>query len=161
MEVREALLEDRLPVRRMLELYQHDLSDIWDQDIDASGEYGYALDSFWASGRCKAFVARVDGHHAGFALVDRRSKVGQDAWWMDQFFILKKYRRRGIGDALARAVFAALPGLWEIGQMTNNVAAQAFWRRVIDQHTGGRYVEHELTGGWWEGVVQCFDSSMQ
>lgn len=140
----------------MLELYQHDLSDIWDQEIDAHGEYGYALDRFWSVDGCKAFVACVNGHYAGFALVDRESKVGEDAFWMDQFFVLKKYRRRGVGALLARAVFSALPGSWEVGQMADNLAAQQFWRGVIAGHTGGRYAEHRLAGGWWEGVVQCF-----
>ena len=46
-EITGASLEDRLPVFRMLELYQHDLSDIWDQDLDVHGEYGYELDRFW------------------------------------------------------------------------------------------------------------------
>jgi hypothetical protein len=35
---REAKQEDRLPLYRMLELYQHDLSNIWDQDLDINGE---------------------------------------------------------------------------------------------------------------------------
>jgi len=158
LEVREANAQDRVPIHRMLELYQHDLSDIWDQDLDAQGEYGYALDRYGSSGACKAFVACVGGHYAGFALVDRESKVGKDAYWMDQFFILKKYRGQGIGGAVARTVFAALPGAWEVGQMARNLPARKFWRRVIAEHTGGRYVEHELAGGWWEGFVQCFQS---
>lgn len=42
LEVRPAAAADRLPLSRMLELYQHDLSDVWDQDLDVRGEYGYA-----------------------------------------------------------------------------------------------------------------------
>ena len=38
LDVRHATLADQLPIRRMLELYQHDLSDIWDQDLDVHGE---------------------------------------------------------------------------------------------------------------------------
>ena len=43
LQVSHATLADQLPIRRMLELYQHDLSHIWDQDLDEHGEYGYAL----------------------------------------------------------------------------------------------------------------------
>ena len=39
-EIRRAVPVDRPALSRMLELYQHDLSDIWDQDLDAGGEYG-------------------------------------------------------------------------------------------------------------------------
>ncbi len=157
--IRKAVPEDRLPLSRMLELYQYDLSDIWDQDLDARGEYGYALDRYGTDARCHAFVALVDNQYAGFALVDGAVKVGSSGYWMDQFFILKKYRRSGAGKALAFAVFDALAGPWEVGQMLNNQPAQVFWRKVIGDYTAGDFVEHKLVGGWWEGYVQCFTSS--
>jgi predicted acetyltransferase len=160
--IRKAMPEDRLPLSRMIELYQHDLSDIWDQDLDANGEYGYALDRYWADARCHAFIVLIDDQYAGFALVDAAVKVdkndGNGGHWMDQFFVLKKYRRSGAGKALALAVFAALEGPWEVGQMLNNQAAQAFWRKIIGDYTAGDFVEHKLVGGWWEGYVQCFSA---
>ena len=158
-EVRIAEATERLALSRMLELYQHDLSDIWDQELDADGQYGYALDRYWQDDDCRPFLALVDGRYAGFALVDRSVKVGRSGYWMEQFFVVKKYRRRGVGGALATHVFAALPGAWEVGQMPENIAAQTFWRRVIGSFTGGRYTEHQLVSGWWQGVVQCFVSA--
>ena len=136
-DTRPATLQDRLALLRMLELYQHDLSDIWDQELDAHGEYGYALDRYWQGGPCHPFVATAGGHYAGFALVDGAVKVGRLGHWMDQFFVLKKYRRAGVGQAMALQVFAALPGPWEVGQMLGNLAAQSFWRRVIGQNIAG------------------------
>jgi len=59
---------------------------------------------------------------------------------------------------LAQQVFAALPGKWEVGQMIDNLAAQAFWRTMIAAYTQGNYTESTLSGDWWEGVVQCFES---
>ena len=159
--VRKAKAEDRLALQRMLELYQYDLSDIWDQELDSHGEYGYALDRFWREPGCHPFVLTVDGNYAGFALVDRAVKVECEGHWMDQFFILKKYRRRSAGRVLAQQVFAALPGKWEVGQMIDNLAAQAFWRTMIAAYTQGNYLESTLLGNaWraWEGVVQRFES---
>ena len=101
----------------MLELYQHELSDIWDQDLDVHGDYGYALDRFFDNPACHAFLAFVDGRHAGFALVDPAVKVGVEGHWMDQFFVLKKYRRHGVGQLLAMSVCVALPGRGEVWQM--------------------------------------------
>jgi hypothetical protein len=46
-ELRRAALTDRLAFSRMLELHQHELSDVWDQDLDVNGEYGYVLDQYW------------------------------------------------------------------------------------------------------------------
>lgn len=105
-EIRLATLSDRPALSRMLELYQHDLSDIWDQDLDAKGEYGYSLGRYWQDSACHPFVAVVGGHHAGFALVDGAVNVGTEGHWMDQFFVLRKYRRQGVGATLATHVFA-------------------------------------------------------
>ena len=113
LDVRSARANDRPALQRMLELYQYELSDIWDQNLDANGEYGYALDRFWSGDGCRAFVATVSGHYAGFALADGAVKIGTIGHWMDQFFVLKKYRRSGLGAARARHVFVALPGRWE------------------------------------------------
>jgi predicted acetyltransferase len=157
--IRRAELEDRLPLYRMLELYQHDLSDIWHQDLDLHGEYGYSLDRFWRDSDCHPFLALVDGKYAGFALVDSSLKIGEHGRWMDQFFVMKKYRGVGVGKKLAMQVFAALPGSWEVGQMANNREAQAFWRAVIGQKTQGEFKEHTLTEGGWHGIVQVFNAS--
>ena len=159
--IRAAQSADRLPLYRMLELYQYELSDIWDQDLDLHGEYGYALDRYFEESAFKAFVALVAGKYAGFALADRAVKIASSGKWMDQFFVLKKYRRTGLGSSLAVAVFKALPGYWEVGQMPANLAAQSFWRRTIAQHTNGAFTEHTITTGWWQGVVQAFHSPPQ
>ncbi|MFC7419793.1 GNAT family N-acetyltransferase [Iodobacter arcticus] len=157
LQIRIAQASDQLPVQRMLELYQYDLSNIWDQDLNAQGEYGYALDRYWNHPECTAFVALVNGHYVGFALVDQQVKVGSHGYWMDQFFILKKYRRIGLGKSLAIQVFNTLKGRWEVGQMPDNHKAQLFWRRLIAEFATG-FDEHTLTGGKWEGIVQCFNS---
>ena len=159
-EVRRAKESESVAVSQMLELYQHDLSDIWDQELDSEGRYGYSLDRSWTRTDCHAFVVLVEGHYAGFALVDRATKVQGGGYWMDQFFIVKKHRRSGAGRILAIAAFAALPGYWEVGQMPANHAAQAFWRRVIGSYTDGVYAEQTLTSGWWQGLVQCFKADV-
>jgi len=158
-EFRIASPDDRLPIQRMLELYQHDLSDVWDQDLDSHGAYGYALDRYWDTEGFHPFVAIAEGKYAGFALVNQAVRVGTEGYWMDQFFVLKKYRRQGAGKVLAKSVLAALPGRWEIGQMPHNKTAQAFWRAVVGEYTGGRYKEHEVVTGWWQGVIQVLESS--
>lgn len=151
---------DRLPVRRMLELYQHDLSDIWDQDLDVHGEYGYELDPYWGAPAHQAFVFRCDGHYAGLALVDDRVRLAGNQRWMAQFFVLRKYRRRGIGRLAACTVFDTLRGRWEVGQMPGNDAAHAFWRRVIGRYTGGAFSDQQLDDARWRGWLQTFDNRL-
>lgn len=159
LQVLHATLADQLPIRRMLELYQHDLSDIWDQDLDEHGEYGYALDRYWSAPLHQAFVFRVGGHYAGFALVDDDVCLKESQLWMAQFFVVRKYRRCGVGARAAGVVFDTLRGRWEVGQMPRNLAARDFWRRTIGAYTQGAFVEHELHDRRWDGWLQCFDNA--
>ncbi len=154
--VRPAGAVDRLPLSRLLELYQHDLSDLWDQDLDLHGDYGYELDRFLHRERAWAYLFEVDGRLAGFGLVDTRVRLPGDDFWMDQFFVLKKYRRRGVGAAAARQVVAQHPGRWQVGQMPGNAPAQAFWRRVIAGLAPDGFREETLVEGPWQGSLQRF-----
>ncbi len=156
--VRAALPEDRLPLSRMLSIYQHDLSELREEDLDVYGECCHSLDRLWRDKNCYPFVACLDGKYAGFALVDAVVRVEESASWMNKFFILKKYRRLGVGRELATQVFAALPGKWEVGQMIDSAAAQTIWRTVISGYTQDNYSENAMTDGWWQGIVHGFES---
>jgi predicted acetyltransferase len=155
-EYRTAQEQDFVPLKRMLELYQYEISDMYDQDLDALGEYGYDLTRHREAKRSFAHVVLVDGRYAGFALVAPGAVTQKDGYWMEQFFILKKYRRSGLGAEFAQSVFHSHPGAWEVGQMPSNLPAQAFWRKVIASITAGRFTEVQVTEGWWQGVVQRF-----
>lgn len=159
LEYRKAVTSDFGAIEQMLELYQHDLSDIWPQDLDPSGRYGYDLSRHRAAERSFAYVALVDGHHAGLALVAPACVTRTEGFWMEQFFIVKRHRRAGVGRGLAGFVILQHPGPWEIGQMPGNHRARSFWRSVIREQTGGAFTEVQVTTGWWQGTVQRFAST--
>jgi predicted acetyltransferase len=157
LRIRLAEPQDFEPLQQMLELYQYELSDIWPQDLDSTGRFGYDLSTYRKAERFFAYVALTpECGYVGFALVAPAAVTRRSGAWMDQFFILERHRRAGAGRALARYVLERHPGAWEIGQMYANLAAQAFWRSVVAEVTGGEYVEVEVTEGWWTGVVQQF-----
>lgn len=155
-EYRVAGPSDFVAIGRMLELYQYELSDIWDQDLDSKGEYGFDLNRHVRAERSFAHVALVDGRYVGVGLVAPAIVTQTEGCWMEQFFVLKKYRRSGNGLALATHVLDYHRGPWEIGQMPGNLAARAFWRSVISRLTAGNFSEVEVTQGWWRGTVQRF-----
>ena len=101
---------------------------------------------------------RSDGKLAGFVLVHDRSRLSGTNGIRDmaEFFILRKYRRRGVGEMAARAIFDRLPGSWEIRERPSNVDAVAFWRRVIERYTYGAFREETWNDGTWQGPVQFF-----
>lgn len=157
-EVRPAAASERRALFNMLELYQHDLSDVWDQDVDEQGQFGYELDSYWSAPARRPYVILVNSKYAGFALVNDEVKVPGGQHWLEQYFIMKKYRRLGLGRAAAVRLFDLFPGRWQLGQFALNYPAQAFWRATISAYTRGNYHETELTSGSWVGILQSFES---
>ena len=157
--VRRARRADRLAVRNLLELYQHDLSEYWPYELDAHGLYGYhSLDYYWREADHAAYVFLVDNRYAGFALINADVCIPGNEHWMAQFFVARRYRRRGVGQAAARSLFDQRPGLWEVGQLPNNLPARDFWLHVIGAYTGGRFTDQFVQDGEWAGQVQCFDN---
>ena len=153
---------DRPVLANLLELYLHDFSEFDDADVGADGRYGYAyLDRYWSEPGRHAFLIQVEGRLAGFALV-HTLEAGEDPLRsIAEFFVLRKYRHQGVGRTAAVRLFDDLPGRWEVNQDAANLPAQAFWRRVIGEYTGGRFVE-----GWQAdqepvGPVQRFGGSEQ
>ncbi|MFN4294583.1 MAG: GNAT family N-acetyltransferase, partial [Thermoflexales bacterium] len=153
-------------LRALFELYAHDFSPITGADVDDQGAFtdeDFPL-SWWQSlgDAFHPFLLALHGAWAGFAYVGEGSYIrpGQDHHWlMDEFFILRKYRRRGLGEWFATQLFNRFPGVWEVGELRENLDAQAFWRKVVGRYTGGRFEEVEVQSQRWTGPVQRFESA--
>jgi len=145
----------------LFELYAYDFSDILSIDVGDSGRFAVPqLDAYWTDPRCHAFLVRVDSKLAGFALVQERSRLTGDEGVCDmaEFFVMRRFRRRGVGEHVAGWLFDRFPGPWEVRQKTRNVAGTAFWRHAIGAYTGGRFDEVVMDDARWHGPVQRFDS---
>lgn len=126
-EIDTATFADKDAIRHLLELYAYDFCDFTDDDVDEHGSFGYRyLDQYWTEPDRHPFLIRDDEHIAGFAFV--RSGRPHD---MAEFFILRKYRRGGVGVRAARSLFATFPGDWQVRQVAANAAAVAFWHYAI------------------------------
>lgn len=144
--------DDRARLDALLQLYVYDFSEMLPLDVDESGRF-----AFPPVEADHAFLFRVDDKLAGFALVQERSRLtGAPVRDMAEFFVMRRYRRRGVGEIAARWLFDALPGPWEVRQKAENVAAIAFWRRVIGAYTHGRFEETTMDDERWRGPVQRF-----
>src|SRR2546422_6389244 len=140
-EVREARRDDTPVLRRLMQLYIYDLGTIDGWDIGDDGLYGIdaRIESFWTDPNRRSFLVRVDGTLAGFALIrDGAHFAGDGTREVSEFFVLRRYRRRGAGERVARRVFDMFPGRWEVAELGSNVEAQAFWRRVIGDRKSTR-----------------------
>jgi predicted acetyltransferase len=153
---------EREPLLSLMQLYVYDLSAALEIDLGDDGRYQTpSINQYWSDPRCHPFLVRADGKLAGFALVQRRSRLDGDESVTDmaEFFIVQKFRGRGVGERAATTLFNHFSGRWEVRQRAANTAATTFWRRVIDRYTGGLFDEVTLKDARWRGPVQRFDSS--
>lgn len=154
-EVIPATEEDAPILANLLELYAHDFSAFHEIEIGEDGRFGYTpLPLYWRESWRHPFLVRVDGRLGGFVLVKRGSDITQDSqvWDMAEFFVLRTFRKRGIGRQAAHEVWRRFPGKWEVRVMQANIPATHFWYRAISDFTGEKIpaVSHEKNGsGWW------------
>jgi predicted acetyltransferase len=152
-EVVEAGADDRPAVDRLAQLYQYDFTEFDDNDVDETGRFvDLDVDRFFDSEGRHVYVVRADGELAGFALV----RLVDPVWYMSEFFVMRKYRRSGVGTRFAVTLFDRHPGAWEVRQIRANTPAQVFWRKVIGRYTDGEYTEQLLDDDSWDGPMQSF-----
>jgi predicted acetyltransferase len=160
-EVLPATPQHRPLLRNLFELYCHDFSPMTGEDVQDTGLYtGEEFRAEWPESGWHPFLVTVDRKWAGFAwVVTNVSYVtpGADHVWMDEFFVMRKYRRQGVGERVAHYLFEMFPGTWEVGEIPENVEAQAFWRKIIHRYTGGQFQEIS-NNARWRGPVQIFTS---
>jgi predicted acetyltransferase len=153
--------DERARLTALFELYVYDFSEMLNLDVGDDGRFHFpALAAYWSDARHHPFLVRVDGKLAGFALVQESSRLSGDpsVFDMDQFFVLRKYRRHGIGEQMAAWLFDRFRGVWEVRQKAENQGGIAFWRRAVARYTSGQFEELILDDQRWRGPVQRFDS---
>jgi len=149
-------------LRQLLELYAYDFSEYDDEDVNEHGFYGYTyFDYYWTEETRHPFFIRVDGRLAGFVLVNEYCYVVKEHGTKSiaEFFVMRKYRRKGIGKAVAVQVFDRFPGKWEVIQHGENEPSKIFWESVIREYTNGNYQLEKAKTEWWEGQALIFDNS--
>jgi len=82
----------------------------------------------------KALVVRVGETPAGLRV------PGEGARTLGEFFVLRHYRRSGLGRQVALEVLRSRPGTWEIAFQKNPAAAR-FWHRVVAEVAGDDWTE--------------------
>lgn len=163
----EASEADRPAIENLAQLYQYDFSEMSRGDpqhgnVKRDGLFhNIDFDRYFQQDEHHEFLIRVGARIAGFALVSPGRSfrdVRERVWWMDEFFVMRKYRRLGVGEHVATALFDRFPGEWQVAEMSINTGAQAFWRGVIGRYTGDSYEEVSFDDDNWVGPVQYFHS---
>jgi predicted acetyltransferase len=139
-------------LRNLLELYIHDLSEIFTIELGVDGLFGYDnLARYWTEPATRhAFLIKDGDNVAGFAFVTRGSPASDNPEDLDvaEFFVLRGHRRSGVGRQAAMALWDVVPGDWVVRVSEANRAGLPFWSEVIRSYTSGDFVESAQPEGW-------------
>lgn len=133
---------DREWLANVYPFYLHDLSE-FDEHYYTLNDRGLwepdHLASWLQDDTDHPLIIRRSGMRVGFALVNEAPSVDMMPGFrfrLAEFFILKRYRRTGIGRRAAQALFDQLRGRWQLSILARNAPAIAFWRRVLGDRAG-------------------------
>jgi len=123
-------------LQNLFEHYMHDMAEWFDLDTQEDGRYAYPTATVWDRG--DVFFAYAGRLPIGFALVgSAESWIGEpNARDLREFFVLRRYRRQGVGKALASYVWDQYPGPWLVRVLQRNVPALRFWRSTVATYAG-------------------------
>lgn len=137
-QVIPATVEQKPIIAQLYELYTYEMTDLADFDIGDNGYYGYAdLPHYWIDSNRFPYLVYVNKKLAGFVLVQQGSPVDSDpdVWDIAEFFIMRKFRRKGIGQFVAQQIWEKFAGPWQVRVWDNNKSAHSFWDGIIKRYS--------------------------
>jgi predicted acetyltransferase len=138
-EIIPASPEQEPVLANLLELYAHDFSEFVDLQLGADGRFGYErLPLYWKESNRHPFLINADGRLVGFVFVRQGSEISDDAnvWDVAEFFIVRGFRRLGLGTRAAQEIWKRFPGSWEVRVLERNQQAKSFWARAVEEFLG-------------------------
>jgi predicted acetyltransferase len=167
--------QDYVLVQNMIRFYIYDMSEFTGWGCPSNGLYGGVDDLPYYFGKIpedpndrwpegwtgKGFKIVAEDEIAGFCLVrfytDGTTQIND----IGEFFIVRKWRGKGLGKQAGHAIFNKFPGKWQVRQMLDNRPAQSFWRKVIADFAEDGFSERTEFVPEYECklVVQRFESS--
>ena len=123
-------------------------------------EQAEGLSPYWeSSAHHFPFLIRVNKSPAGFCLVKSAplAPEGQD-FYLDEFFILHPFRRKGIGTEVTKFLVSNRPGNWVLDMKARNKPAHTFWNKVISEIPSNRMEESQIQSEYGPAIRLKFST---
>lgn len=153
----------RETLANLVQLYIHDFSEFLSTqrklEVEENGRFAdlLHLDDYWNEADRAVWFIRAGGALAGFALLNKRSHCDRPVDFnMGEFFVMRTFRRDGIGARAAIDLIEMHPGQWEIAVSLRNPPALAFWPRVVAASKAMDVEMLEGDGKAWTGPITRF-----
>lgn len=138
-----ATMDDYPIIQNMASYYAYDISEYmgWAQQKDGTHSIGIDFIKYWKTENTFPFIIKHEDELVGFVIVDKNVSDKRNDFNIAQFFILRKFLRKGIGKYIASQCFDKFIGKWEVFVMPGNEGAYRFWRKIITNYTNNQFKE--------------------
>jgi len=157
--IRPAGEGDRLLIKNLFNLYQNDLS-VYCDDFSYPDENGYfdpdaAEGVLPFGGGVFPYIILEDGHIAGFIMcTDASYALPGCAWRLEEIYLVRPARGRGIAREAFRLITADRPGRWCLSVYRRNEPAKGFWLKTLGNIISEAPGENDMTDIVFE-IVQA------
>ena len=142
----KAEIEKREVLFRLLQysLFEESGGDGNEMNEEAIFPYPWFEAYFSEEGREGYFIREGrEGKLAGFVMINCHMEKAESGHSIAEFMVVPGQRRKGIGRAAAWACFQKHQGNWEVAPVVGSSGAMAFWKSVIEEYTGGRWMPED------------------
>ncbi len=142
-----ALLDDYPIIQNMGRFYVYDMSEYMRDEagwqMPENGLYECIdFKKYWQTDDAFPFLIRYKGELAGFVIVDKKGSDDKIDYNMAQFYIIRKFKGKGLGKFVAYHCFDTFKGMWEVMVMPHNTGAYQFWKKTITSYTNNAAIEY-------------------
>ena len=128
----EALPKDRELLWNIHQKYLHEMTNYYDNEMDAQGNYHYGyFDAYFSEPERRALLIYSGERLAGFAMVNPYSYIGgKPDYVLAEFTVFPAFRKQGIASEAVRQIFGRFRGSWEIKYNEKNTGAKQLWNKM-------------------------------
>lgn len=155
-EIAEADVKDKDMLENLFQYYLHDLSEYADTlNVNSQGKFDTNdVAIFFDETNLIPMTIKVEDEIIGFIFLNHSTGMSVD-YVINDIFILRKYRNKGIGKVVINKLFKLYTGKYGLLELIKNKPAIKFWHSVFDDENI-KYEESQTVSDGEVGLMQKF-----
>jgi predicted acetyltransferase len=156
LKLERSSVDDKDFIKNIYQYYLHDLSEFIDSlKVDSAGLFDNSfLDPYFNDDNLILLKIIFDNSIIGFIFCSKGQKVD---YIVQEMFILRNYRNRGLGKFALKQLFDLYPGRYGLAILIKNEPAKLFWKHYLE-HLGINYTSSEVIEDGELCIRLIFDS---
>ena len=163
-KIQKGTKENLKIARNLVHYYIYDMGIPmgWDPREDGVFDGCDEMAENWTNEKYHSYLIYNGEIPIGFAVVKELDE-NEIEYEIEEFFVLRRYRKKNIGKKIAVKLFESFKGRWQIRILKQNTPAISFWKRVLTTYTNNKYKYKEIIykcpySGNWEMIKYTFNS---